>query len=169
MNPELQTVVGRIEMLERQNGTLRMIAMLALLVSIGFGVMMLMQSSRKAEPADTVGRFSSIEANRIILRDLDSRAAGGLEVDRNGTIRLVLGRTGEGGAVVVEAQRNGIAHVTLRDAQGVVRAGIVGSDQPTFALGGKPESPAITMLAASDGSGRIAVHDARGRVRFRAP
>ncbi len=169
MNPELQTVVARIELIERQNGTLKLIAALSMVVALGAAVMTWIQSSRQATPTEGVGRFSLVEANRIILRDLDSRAAGGLEVDRNGTIRLVLGRSGETAAVVLEAQRNGIAHVTLRDAQGAVRAGLVGSDQPTFALGGKPESPAITLLASADGSGRIEVHDARGRVRFRAP
>lgn len=169
MNPELQTVVARIELLERQSGTLKLIAALSLVVALGAAAMTWMQSNKRAVPAETVGRFSSIEANRFILRDLDSRTAGGLEIDRNGTIRLVLGRSGESGAVVLEAQRNGIAHVTLRDAQGAVRAGLVGSDQPSFALGGKPELPAITLLANADGSGRIEVHDARGRVRFRAP
>lgn len=168
MNPELQTMVARIELLERQSGMFKTIAALSLVVAVGAAVMVWLQATRRPVPLDPVARFSAVEANRIILRDLESRAVGGLEVDRNGTIRLVLGRSGETGAVVLEAQKNGIAHLTLRDPEGAIRAGLVASDQPSLALG-KPDAPAITLLARTDGSGRIEVHDARGKVRFRAP
>jgi hypothetical protein len=169
VNPELQTMVARIELLERQSGLSKTISVLSLAVAVGAAAMVWLQASRTPVPTDPVARFSSVEANRFILRDLESRAVGGLEVDRNGTIRLVLGRSGATGAVVLEAQQNGVAHLTLRDPAGAIRAGLVASDQPSLALGGKPDAPAVTLLARSDGSGRIEVHDAKGKVRFRAP
>ena len=170
MNPELQTLVDRIEALEGQGRGLRVTTFLAFLVAAAAvaAAVLAVPKSRTLTPPST-GRFDTVEANRIVLRDLDSRAAGGLEVDRNGTIRLVLGRAGETGAALLEAQRNGISHLTLRNPDGDVVVALVGSRLPELALGKGGVGVGVRASVSESGSGSITALDANGRVRFRAP
>jgi hypothetical protein len=109
-----------------------------------------------------------VEANRVLLRDRDGVVAGGLEVDGHGTVRLVLGRSGTS-AALLEAQRDGIAHLRLRSPDGSVRAAVVGGDRPSVTLTPDGRQPAVALTASLGGGGSIQATDASGRVRFRAP
>jgi hypothetical protein len=171
VNPELQTLVDRIELLERQGRGLRWTATLALLAALAaFAACVLLagRAPHTLAPAG-VGRFPAVETNRILLRDLDSRVAGGLEVDRNGTVRLVLGRAGDSSTVLLEAQRNGVAHLTLKGPDGDVLASLVGSRQPALALGTRTGQAGAALGVNSSGAGQLVLRDVDGRMRFRAP
>ena len=169
MNPELQILVERVELLERQGQSSRGIAVVAVLIAIAtLAAMLAMPRGRSLTPA-TTGRFDVIEANRILLRDPDSRPAGGMEVDRNGTIRLVLGRAGATGAVLLEAQQNGVAHVTLKGPDGTPLAALVGSRRSELTVGTRKGGPSVAIAAREDGAGTLSAWDAQGRIRFRAP
>ncbi len=169
MNPELQTLVDRIEWLEQHGRGQRWTAILALVAALAAIAVSVGLETRRAAPLEPEGggRFSTIAANRILLRDADGRVAGGFEVDRNGTVRLVLGRTGDSSSVRLEAQRNGISHLTLQGVGGEPLAALVGSRQPGLTLGG----PGLgnSSLTADDASGLLVIRDVQGRLRFRAP
>ena len=169
MNPEMQILVERVEALERQNQSARGIAVVAMLIAIAtLAATIAMPRGRSLVPA-TTGRLDVVEANRILLRDPDSRPAGGMEVDRNGTIRLVLGRAGATGAVLLEAQQNGVAHLTLKGLDGVALASLVGSNRPELAIGNRQGGSSVVIGTREDGAGTLAAWDAQGRIRFRAP
>ena len=169
MNPEMQILVERVEALERQNQSARGIAVIAILVAVAtLAATLAMPRGRSLVPA-TTGRFDVVEANRILLRDPDSRPVGGMEVDRNGTIRLVLGRAGATGAVLLEAQQNGVAHLTLKGPDGTELASLVGSRKSELAVGRRQGGSSVVVGAREDGAGTISTWDAQGRVRFRAP
>jgi len=169
VNPEMQILVERVELLERQSRSSRGIAGIAVLIAIvALAATVAMPRERSLTPS-TTGRFDVVEANRILLRDPDSRPAGGMEVDRNGTIRLVLGRSGATGAVLLEAQQNGVAHLTLKGPDGTPLAALVGSRQPELTVGQRQGGPSVTIGTREDGAGTISAWDARGRIRFRAP
>ena len=164
MNPELQTLVDRIELLEHQSKGLRRTATFAVVIALATAALAYVNGRRPALVSPGTGQFAVIEANRIILRDSDSRVAGGMEVDKNGTARLVLGRPGASGAALLEAQANGVAHLTLKGPQGDVLATLVGSQQPALTLGN-----AVALDARADGTGEVVLRDTQGRTRFRAP
>ena len=169
MNPEMQILVERIEALERQNQSARGIAVVAMLVAIAtLAATLAMPRGRSLVPA-TTGRFDVVEANRILLRDPDSRPVGGMEVDRNGTIRLVLGRAGATGAVLLEAQQNGVAHLTLKGPDGTGLASLVGSRRSELSVGRRQGGASVVIGAREDGGGTVSTWDAQGRIRFRAP
>jgi hypothetical protein len=169
MNPETQILVERIEALERRGRGANLTALLAIVVALAALALPLLKPSGPKPVAPDRIRYSVIEANRFLLRDAEGRVAGGLEVDQNGTAKLVLGRgTGEG-AVFVEAQKNGIAHLTLRGANGGLRAAMVGGETPSIVLSTQDKFSGVSLTTRPDGAGTIAVADARGRPRFRAP
>ena len=111
-----------------------------------------------------------VEANRFVLRDTEGASAGGMEVDRNGTIKLVLGRGyGTTGAAFLEVQRNGAVHLTLRGIDGGVRASLLGTPTPSLTLSPGGDRSSVALMTEADGSGSLYVTDATSRVRFRAP
>jgi len=164
MTPELQVIVDRIELVERQNRVLRTTAIVAVVVA--FVALALPFLNRP--PDHDRARYSAVEANRFLLRGLDGKVAGGLETTEAGDIRLVLGSQGTA-AAFLEVQRNGIAHLSLRSEQGDVRAALVGGKVPSVSLspGGSHSSAALSTLP--DGGGALLINDARGRVRYRIP
>ena len=168
MTPELQTVIDRLELVERQNGSLRLLSLLALLVALGAIAVSFLVSNR---PPDTQrARYSVVEANRFLLRDLEGRTAGGMEVSRGGTIRLVLGRTPQAtGSAFLEVQENGVAHLTLRGADGGVRAALLGGSAPSVSLSPQGQRSSAALVTLGDGSGSLFLTDAMGRTRFRVP
>lgn len=168
MNPELQSVVDRLETVERQSRGWKLLVVVALLLaSAAIAIPIL---SPAAAPVSHQTKFSVIEANRFLLRDRDGHVAGGLEVDRDGAIKLVLGRGyGAMGAAFMEVRPDGIVHVTLRGSDGGVRAALVGARTPSLALASEGKRPGATLRTAADGLGALLLTDATGRTRFRAP
>jgi hypothetical protein len=168
MTPELQSVVDRLELVERQNGTLRGLAVVALMVAaiaIAVPFVIAKTTLTPAPPAHT----SVIDTNRLLLRDLDGRLVGGMEVDRSGTVRLVLGANdGRSSAAFLEVRRDSFADLTLRGPDGGVRATLLGSRLPMLMLAPEGSRPTVT-LASSASAGSIALGDVQGRLHFRAP
>jgi hypothetical protein len=169
MNPETQILVERIEALERR-GRGNVVAMLALVLAvIALALPLLRPGATPIAGAPDRTKASVVEANRFLLRDLEGKVAGGLEVDANGTVKLVLGRGAGEGAVFLEAQKNGISHLTLRGSNGALRAAMVGGETPSIVLSTQDKFSGVSLTTRPDGAGTIAVADAHGRPRFRAP
>lgn len=165
MTPELQTVVDRLELVERQNRVLRLTAWLAMAIALGAVAVPFLARS-KASPEHA--RYSVVEANRFLLRDRGGDLAGGLETDNDGNVRLVLGN-GRHGAAFLEVQPAGVAHLTLRGPDGEVRAALIGARMPSLALSPEGMGATAVLTTLPEGGGSLALNDARGRVRFHAP
>src|SRR5439155_12558325 len=135
-NPEMQILVDRVEALERQAGAWRRVSMLAILVAIVAVVIpflgLLPGTSRP--PVSETARFSVVEANRFLLRDLNGNVAGGLEASRDSTVRLVLGGKAGRGAAFLEVHDSGLVNLTLRAPGGGLRAALVAGETPSFSL-----------------------------------
>lgn len=156
MTPELQSVVDRLETVERQARGWKLLVLVSiLLAAAAIAVPIVMPGPGAPAVARSTtgdrGRFSVVEANRFILRDPDGAVAGGMEVGQDGTIKLVLGSAqGTSAAAFLEVQPAGTAHLALR--------------------GSAPGSrPGAMILMREDGSGAVQLGDAAGRTRFRAP
>ena len=165
MSVELQTVVDRLELVERQNRNLRLVAMLALLLAV---TAIAMPFVRPPVPAGGIGRFSVVEANRFLLRDLNGSIAGGIENLPDGTVRMVLGGRGSASAHLA-LPRTGAPQFTLRTSAGQVRVGLDGSDHPGIWLSQDGPYAQVALGTSAAKGGEIWVRDALGRPRFHAP
>jgi hypothetical protein len=165
MNPELQTVVDRLELVERQNRSLRLMSLLALLIAV---VAVVLPYVRPAAVEGGVARFSLVEANRFLLRDLNGSVAGGIENLPDGTVRMVLGGRGATSAHFV-LPRSGAPQFTLRSNAGQVRVGLDGSDRPGFWLSQDGQYSQVALGTLEGKGGEIWVRDGLGRPRFHAP
>ena len=169
MTPELQTVVDRLELVERQARGWKMLALVALFVAVAALLLPWTRPSAAARTNDRV-RHSVVEANRFVLRDLEGRAAGGMEVMPDGGLKLVLGSGyGTMGAAFLEVQRNGIVHFTLRGPDGGVRAALLGSRAPSLSLSSSGQHSGAVVATRENGSGAILLNDAAGKSRFQVP
>lgn len=166
MTPELQTLVERIDRMERQNRNSKAVALAAVLVAILAAALPFLSSTSAPDRA----RFSVVEANKFVLRDADGRIAGGIETDAQGARRFVL-RSGpaSGAAAFVEVRREGDSHLILRGPDGRVRALVAGTTAPSVALAAPGAGTGVALLTQSDGTGSILISDGEGRPRFRAP
>ena len=172
MNPELQTVVDRLELVERQARGWKMLAVLALFVALAALVLPWTRPSATVVTpvASDRARYRVVEAQRFLLRDLDGRAAGGMEATADGALRLVLGSGyGPTGAAFLEVQKNGIVHLTMRGPDGSVRAALIGSHAPSLALSSQGQHSGAVLASRADGAGALTLIDDLGRTRFRAP
>jgi len=167
MTQELQTVIDRLELVEGRNRMTRRWSQMAVLIAIAAVAAPFAMPKR---PAEQRVRYSAVEANRFLLRDLEGNISGGMEVDRTGTIKLVLGSTnGKSGAAFLEVQQNGVAHLTLRGPEGDVRAALLGSSAPSLSLSPGGERSSVALMTQPDGSGSLFLTDSQGRTRFSAP
>ena len=164
MNSELQTVIERLELVERQSRSWKLTAMLALVAAVAALVLPLAQ---RGATAPDRARFSVVEANRFLLRDLNGTVAGGFESNTDGTLRMVLGSRTTASAHLVIA-RDGSATLTLRSPDGQVRAGLGGA-HPSVWVSPAGGAPVAALRTRDDGGGELVVRDADGRARFRAP
>ena len=165
MNPELQVIVDRLEMVERRNRNLWLLAAGATALAVAA---LAAPFLTPAEPRDDRARYSVVEANRFLLRGLDGSIAGGLETSPAGDIKLVLG-SGRTAAAFLEVQSNGVAHLTLRDGEGRVRAAMIGGRTPSVTLSAEGRQSSAALSTLPDGAGTLLINDARGRVRYRIP
>ncbi len=167
MNAELQTLVDRLELLERQNRGGKLMTLAALVIAVIAIAWALLAPAKS--PASR-GLFSVIEANRFLLRDADGRVAGGMEVGRDHTVKLVLG----GGhdhqsAAFLQVHGSGVVDLTMRGPDGGVRAAILATASPSLSLSANGRHSAVTAMAQPDGGGALLLTDAAGGLRFRAP
>ena len=165
MNPELQTLVDRLELLERQNRSLKLVAALALVLALSAVALPFVR------PPATVGdrtRFSVVEANRFLLRDLNGTIAGGLEGQPDGSLRFVLGNRSTASAHLI-VPRDGPPQLTLRAPDGRVQLGLAGSDRPGVWLSPNGHDALVSLGTGEGAGGEILLRDAQGRPRFHAP
>ena len=169
MTADLQSVLDRLELVEQQAQRWKLlvyVAILAALVAIAVPLL------KPASPAPTreLVQASVVEANRFVLRDLNGRPAGGMEVKPDGTIRLVLGGgSNTTGAAFLEVQRDGLVHFTLRGPDGSVRAALIAAQTSSLTLSTPALSAGATLIALEDGSGALTLKNEVGRTRFHAP
>jgi hypothetical protein len=168
MTPELQSVIDRLEHMEGQNRGLRQLSLIAMIIALAaVAVPLLVTRPRGGDQA----RYSVVEANRFLLRDLGGKVVGGLEVDRQGTAKLVLGSGygGSTGAAFLEVQQNGVVHLTMRGTDGTVRAALVGTRSPSLSLSPEGRRSSAALVTLPDGTGSVLLTDPQGKTRFRAP
>jgi hypothetical protein len=135
MSAELQTVLDRLEHVERQARGWKLLVVVAVLLSAASIAVPILKpaSSMPGAAARDRARYSVVEANRFVLRDSEGKAAGGLEVQPNGTLRLVLGSGfGRMGAAFLEVQADGNVHLTMRGPDGRVRAALLATATPSL-------------------------------------
>jgi len=168
MSFELQSVVDRLEVVEKESRTWKLLVFLSmLLAAVAISLQIIVPP---VAPRGTENKFSTVEASRFLLRDpATGRLAGGLEVAGDGAVRLVLGRGyGSMGAAFMEVKPDGIAHVVLRGPDGGVRAALLGAKTPSLALASKGSTSGAVLQTAENGQGSLMLKDAAGRPRFRA-
>ena len=175
MNPELQTLVDRIELLENEGRGWKAVALLGLILAVASIALLVFGRSRGAGPAPQAtvtrarGSFDVVEANRFLLRDAGGKVAGGLEVDKEGTAKLVLGgRFGTRGAAFLQVHEGGAVDLTLRGADGGLRAALVASEAPTFSLTSDGKNPNVKLTAPPRDRASLELRDSSGRLRYRA-
>ena len=168
MSSDTHQLIERVEMAERSQRGWRAVSFIALVAAAFALAQPFPRPAAGPAPADRNGRFSVVDAHRVLLRDRSGAVAGGLDVDDRGTIRLVLGRSGSA-AAFLEVQQDGVAHLRLRAADGTVRAAVVGGDQPMLALSPDGRRSSIQLGTTPAGGGTMQASDGAGRVRFRAP
>jgi len=167
MNAELQTVVDRLELLERQNKGWKLMSLVALVIAL---IAMVWPFLAPAKAPDARALFSVVEANRFLLRDQDGRLAGGMEVGRDHTVKLVLGGGHDhGSAAFLQVHGNGIVDLTMRGPDGGVRAALLATASPSLSLSANGRHSALTAMAQPDGAGTLLLTDAVGGLRFHAP
>ncbi len=169
MSAELQGVLDRLELVEQQAQRWRLLVYVAILAAL---VAIAVPFVKPASPAPALEavQASVVEANRFVLRDLNGRPAGGMEVKPDGMIRLVLGgSSGTTGAAFLEVQKDGLVHLTLRGPDGSVRAALLAAQTSSLTLSTPAMSSGATLIALEDGSGALTLKDEIGRTRFHAP
>lgn len=175
MSLDTEVLAQRIEALERQaRGWKLLVAVAILLAAAAIGAPYLGFAPTASAPAPSTGgtaRFQSIEANRILLRDLDGQLAGGMEVTPENTIKLVLGGRygGTRGAAFLEVHGNGVVSLTMRGPDSGVRAALLATSQPSLSLSPDGGRSSAALTTTPQGAGLLQLTDPTGRVRFRAP
>jgi hypothetical protein len=168
MNVELQSIVDRLEVMEREARSWRLLAFVSTLlaaVAISFQII-----GSPVRLRSTPNKFSTVEASRFLLRESADRLAGGLEVAGDGAVKLVLGGGyGTMGAAFIEVRPDGITHITLRGPDGGVRAALLGANAPSLALASKGFPNGAVVRAAENGQGSLMLKDAAGQSHFRRP
>jgi hypothetical protein len=164
MNPELQTVLDRLELVERQSLGWKLITVLALAVAVAAVAAPFV---RARPPALEHARFSVVEANRIQLRGPDGSIAAELAASpETGSVWFLLGRRATGCAQLVVL--NGQPSLTMADSKGRMQIALDGSENPGLYL--KPGNVSgVTLRADATKGGEIWVRDGQGRPRFHAP
>src|SRR5438874_6694992 len=127
MTPESQTMMDRLEAFERENRSLRALATVALVLAAAalIGLFVVPQMIGPAAPGHLAAQGGVVEGTKFLLRDPGGRLRGGMEVDRHGAIKLVLGnQDGQTGAAMLVAQPNGVCQLTMHGPDGGVRAAL---------------------------------------------
>jgi hypothetical protein len=136
-----QTVVERLERLERQNGRLRALA--GVIIVSAFVFMAIGFAPKKAVTAET-------SQDNITTRQIGI-------VDAAGNVRIALGVDEETGPVITRLSKKG---------DPVVSIGVVDKDgSAAISLSGKNDKAGLTLFTASDGTSGMIVDDNKGITR----
>jgi len=168
MTPELQSVLDRLEEVERHNRRLRGLTVFALLLSLavlgfGLGTRVFPAPASSAPAPRTPG---VVEGTRFLLRDEHGVVRGGMEVEPGGAVKLALGnQDGHMGAVVLLAQPTGLVQIQLRSPTGIVRAALNGGIEPSLALTSDDGISSAALLTKTGAAGQLFLSDRSGTLR----
>ena len=173
MTPELQSVLDRLDEVERRYRGMRTRSVLALLLSLavaGYTVAAhvpgLPTSLTPPAPAPVAHAPGVIEGSRFLLRDAGGVVRGGMEVEAGGTVKLVVGnQDGHTGAAVLLAQPTGLVQVQLRGPSGVVRASLNGGVEPSLMLTSDDGVSSAALVTKSGLPGQLMLSDRSGTLR----
>jgi len=162
MTPELQSVLDRLEQVERGNRRLRSLATFALLAGLA-GLAAGLTARIAAPPAPGTRPAGVVEGTRFLLRDASGVVRGGMEVERGGTVKLAIGnQDGHSGAAVILAQPTGLVQIQLRSPNGVVRAALNGSVEPSLTLASDDGGSGAALATRAGGPGQLLLSDRSG-------
>ena len=162
MTPELQSVLDRLDDAERRNRGLQALSVIAMLLSVTVGAYAYLTTLARPAPRATPG---VVEATRFLLRDETGTVRGGLEVERGGTVKLVVGnQDGHMGAAVILAQPTGLVQVQLRSPSGVVRGALNGGIEPSLVLTSDDGASSAALLTKSGSRGQLLLSDRTGQL-----
>jgi len=162
MTPELQSVLDRLDEVERRRRGPSILSILAALLSIATAAYTYTATLRMVPPPAAPRLSGVVEANRFLLRGLDGEVKGGMEVERDGTVKLVNGRTG---AAVILAQPTGLVQLQLRSPAGVVRSALNGGVEPSLTLTSDDGASSATLVAKPGSPGQLFLSDRTGTLR----
>ena len=168
MTTELQAVIARLDHVERQARGWKLLVVVAILIAAASIALPILSPTSAITTSSNRARYEVVEANRFVLRDPGGAVAGGMEVKPDGTIRFVLGN-GTTAAAFLEVHRNGYGHLTLSGPEGGVRAALLATQTPSIILSAAGGVSGVALTTTANGAGQVALKDAKGRTRFRAP
>ena len=167
MTPELQSVLDRLDEVERKRRGQRELSILAILLSIAVGAYAFMTKLIATPPATVAPATGGIvEATRFLLRGPDGKVKGGMEVEKDGTVKLAVGsQDGQLGAAVILAQPTGLVQVQLRSPNGVVRGAINGGMEPSLLLTSDDGASSAALVTKAGSPGQVLLSDRSGTLR----
>jgi len=166
MTPELQSVLDRLDEVERRRRGPSILSIFAVLISIASAAYTYTTSLGVVAPPAAPHLSGVIEGNRFLLRGLDGEVKGGMEVERDGTVKLVIGnQNGRTGAAVILAQPTGLVQLQLRSPAGVVRSALNGGLEPSLTLTSDDGGSSATLVAKSGSPGQLFLSDRSGTLR----
>ena len=151
MNPETQIVVDRLELVERQNRTLKLTSIVALLLSV---VAVAMAFIRPASAPAERARFSVVETQRLLIRDLGGSVAGGIETQTDGSVRTYSGSYTVNNGVITSAS---IVQTSGGSAAGQAPAGLTYAGSGVYAGPNTSAAFALSVEQAAAASGYASV------------
>ncbi len=173
MTPELQSVLDRLDEVERRSRGLRALSTFVLLLSlavlgftIGHRYLPMPAALQPAAPAPAGHAPGVVEGTRFLLRDAGGVVRGGMEVEPGGTVKLVVGnQDGHTGAAVLLAQPTGLVQVQLRGPSGAVRAALNGGVEPSLLLSSDDGVSSAALVTKSGLPGQLMLSDRSGTLR----
>jgi hypothetical protein len=167
MTPELQSVLDRLEEVERRNRGPRLTALIAMVLSLAALAAVAARVVPSATaPAPASSAPGVVEASRLLLKDADGHVRGGMEVDRSGVVKLVIGsQDGRSGAALLLANPNGTVQLQLRSPSGVVRVALNGTSEPSVTLTSDDSRSSAALLTRTGSPGQLLLSDRDGVLR----
>jgi hypothetical protein len=173
MTPEFQSVLDRLDEVERRNRGQRTFTLFAVLLSVGVLAFFIVRARTllptPAAPPVAAQTPGVVEGTRFLLRGPDGTVRGGMEVERDGTVKLAIGnQDGRTGAAVILAQPTGLVQLQLRSPSGVVRTALNGGIEPSLLLTSDDGSSSAALVTKNGSPGQLFLSDRSGTLR-RAP
>jgi hypothetical protein len=168
MTPELQSVLDRLEEVERRRRGQRNLTLFAMLLSLGVAAFVV--GARLVPPPPLVPPEARppgvVEGTRFLLRGPDGTVRGGMEVEHDGTVKLAIGnQDGHSGAAVLLAQPTGMVQLQLRSPTGLVRGAFNGGVEPSLVLTSDDGGSSVALQTKSGSPGRLYLSDRTGTLR----